>query len=88
MLPTLRIGTWKDRDVAILGVGRANLPLADYLLRAGARLTLYDRTPEQNAAASVQALARRGASLCLGEDYLKKLQGRKQRPRFLSKEKH
>lgn len=75
MLPTVRIGMWKDRDVAILGVGRANLPLADYLLRAGARLTLYDRTPKKDAAASVQALARRGASLCFGEDYLQKLEG-------------
>ncbi len=70
MLPTIRVGMWKDREVSVVGIGRANLPLADYLLSEGARVTVHDRTPRASLSAAALSLERRGARLCLGEGYL------------------
>ena len=59
MLPTIRVGMWKDREVSVVGIGRANLPLADYLLSEGARVTGYDRTPRASLSAAALSLQRR-----------------------------
>ena len=75
MLPTIRVGMWKDREVSVVGIGRANLPLADYLLSEGARVTVHDRTPRASLSAAALSLERRGARLCLGEGYLDALSG-------------
>ncbi len=75
MLPTIHVGMWKDKEVSILGIGRANLPLADYLLSAGARVTVLDRTPRERISAAALSLERRGARLRLGQGYLDALSG-------------
>lgn len=58
------------KSAALLGLGRSNLALADFLLRRGFSVTARDRRPFSALPAEAAALAARGVSFVCGDDYL------------------
>ena len=61
---------WKDRSIAVLGLGVSNRPLVRLLLKAGCSVTGCDRTPREKLDEEVLELERLGCKLSLGEGYL------------------
>ena len=60
----------RGKSAAILGLGRANLPLLDALAARGARLSVRDLRPPDALPLSPAALAARGIRLFCGKGYL------------------
>ena len=67
------LGSFKDRDVAVVGLGKSNQALARYLLREGARVTCCDRKTSSELGVAYEELTSQGVSWNLGEDYLRSL---------------
>lgn len=65
----------QGKRIAVLGIGVSNRPLVRLLLRHELAVTVYDKTPYERLDDEVLALEKGGAALCVGEDYLDKLQG-------------
>jgi UDP-N-acetylmuramoylalanine--D-glutamate ligase len=63
----------KDKRIAVVGIGVSNTPLIERLLRDGCDVTACDRSERSKLGALADDLARRGARLRLGGDYLKAL---------------
>ncbi len=66
---------WRGKRVAVIGAGISNLPLAELLLRAGARVTLRDKKSRGELGLfrgrpAADYMEEAGAVLCLGEGYL------------------
>ena len=73
MTPTEYKTAIKGKSVCVLGLGISNLPLIDFLLDAGARVTGRDKkTPEQLGEAYI-ALTVKGVKTVCGEDYLENI---------------
>ncbi len=62
-----------DKRVALLGAGVSHRPLASYLIRAGAHVTVRDRKTEEELGDSAEEMRALGVRLRCGEDYLKEL---------------
>ena len=60
----------RGKYAAILGLGRANLPLIDELTARGARVTVRDRRPPEALPLSPAALTARGIPFFCGDGYL------------------
>ncbi len=61
------------RTVAVVGLGISNLPLVDFLLKKGARVTGRDRKTCADMEAVARDLESRGVKLILGDGYLENL---------------
>ncbi len=66
---------WRDRTVAVVGLGVSNLAVMRYLANRGARLVGFDRKSEEDLGGVVDQLRDLGARLVLGPDYLERLDG-------------
>ncbi|HEX6990078.1 MAG TPA: UDP-N-acetylmuramoyl-L-alanine--D-glutamate ligase [Bacillota bacterium] len=64
---------WRGRKVAVVGLGRENVPLVRYLAGRGARITALDRKEPAHLPAAAQALAGLGVRLGGGPAYLEAL---------------
>lgn len=65
--------TFKDVQVAIVGIGRSNQALCRYLLKEGAVVTCFDRKPKEELGDTYQSLSELGVGWSLGEGYLESL---------------
>ena len=64
----------KNKKIALIGIGRSNLPLVSLFTRYGARVTVCDRKRESEVEPQdLKQILDAGAQVCLGEDYLDKL---------------
>ena len=63
------------RSVTVIGMGISNVPLIKMLLRAGVKVTVRDKASREKVADLAQELESLGATLVLGPDYLKDLDG-------------
>lgn len=59
-----------NKSCTVIGLGVSNLPLIDYLLRHGARISARDRRDRSALGEVAVDLERRGVSLVLGDGYL------------------
>lgn len=64
----------KTGETTVLGLGISNLPLIDFLLARGARITVRDKKPRETIA-QADALEAKGVRLVTGDSYLKGLGG-------------
>ena len=69
-LLTEKLVSFKDKRIAVLGLGVSNRPLVRLLLEAGCTVTGCDRTPREKLDAEVLELERLGCELRVGEGYL------------------
>ena len=69
-LLTQKLESFKDKKIAVLGLGVSNRPLVRLLLEAGCNVTGCDRTPREKLDREVLDLEALGCSLRLGESYL------------------
>ncbi|MBR5515123.1 MAG: UDP-N-acetylmuramoyl-L-alanine--D-glutamate ligase [Clostridia bacterium] len=64
---------FKDKRVAVIGMGISNLPLIQYLLKEGALVTGRDRKELSEMGENVLSLQEKGVKLICGKDYLKNI---------------
>lgn len=69
------LGSFSDKDVAVVGLGKSNQALARYLTKEGARITCFDRKTELELGGAYGELSSLGVSWSLGEGYLRPLPG-------------
>ena len=63
----------KNKKIALIGIGRSNLPLVSLFTRYGACVTVCDRKRESEVEPQdLKQILDAGAQVCLGEDYLDK----------------
>ena len=67
---TEKLASFKDKKIAVLGLGVSNRPLVRLLLEAGCTVTGCDRTPREKLEPEVLELERLGCSLSVGDGYL------------------
>lgn len=60
----------KDKKIALIGIGRSNLPLISLFSSYGAKVTACDRRSFEELGEFAQLAKDNGAELSLGEDYL------------------
>ncbi|MBE6937841.1 MAG: UDP-N-acetylmuramoyl-L-alanine--D-glutamate ligase [Ruminococcaceae bacterium] len=60
----------KGREVAVLGMGVSNLPLARLLVSRGAIVTAYDKKPPRELGQEAMELLEKGVKFVSGENYL------------------
>lgn len=58
------------KTVTLIGAGVSNMPLADFLIKRGAVLSVRDRKTENQLGERADELKKAGAKLILGENYL------------------
>ena len=63
----------KNKKVAFCGIGGSNLPLIKMFSQKGAVVSAHDRRNEAQLGENADELKAMGVTLCLGEDYLDKL---------------
>lgn len=61
------------KNVAVVGIGVSNLPLIDFLLRCGAKVTACDKKERTEIEETASKLESEGVGLKLGKDYLNAL---------------
>ncbi|HHV94738.1 MAG TPA: UDP-N-acetylmuramoyl-L-alanine--D-glutamate ligase [Firmicutes bacterium] len=61
---------WRDRKVAVIGLGVSNIPLIRYLVGEGARITVCDRQKPVELESRLAQIAGLPVSYKLGEGYL------------------
>ena len=66
---------FNGKKCQVLGYGRSNKPLIDILLKAGASVTVRDGNVKIAEDPEAKSFELRGAVFCLGENYLKGLDG-------------
>jgi UDP-N-acetylmuramoylalanine--D-glutamate ligase len=65
-LGALRLGSFRGRPVAVLGLARSGIALTRFLSDHGAHVTVYDGRPAEELAAAIEALGERRPRLLLG----------------------
>lgn len=65
--------TLKGKHVAVLGIGISNRPLIELLLRTGVNVTACDKRERSAFDGLIEELEHKGATCCLGTDYLEHL---------------
>ena len=63
------------KEVAVVGIGVSNIPLINFLVKLGARVTAFDMKNEEQLGDVATNFKSKGVKLELGEDYLDKLTG-------------
>ncbi|NMB12817.1 MAG: UDP-N-acetylmuramoyl-L-alanine--D-glutamate ligase [Firmicutes bacterium] len=66
---------WRDRKVAVIGLGISNIPLIRYLVAEGAQITVCDRQKPTEMESRLSQIAGLPVSYKLGGGYLDDLQG-------------
>ena len=61
------------KKVAVVGIGVSNLPLIDFLVDCGAKVSACDKQTRDKIEDTAALLEKKGVNLKLGEDYLTKL---------------
>lgn len=69
------LGNFKNRRVAVVGLGKSNQALTRYLHKEGAIVTCFDRKEAGSLGAAYEELSSLGVGWRLGDDYLQGLQG-------------
>lgn len=64
----------ENKKIAMCGIGISNTPLIKNFLKKGARVVACDRRTRDQLGSICDELEKAGATLSLGEDYLKKLE--------------
>ena len=64
----------ENKKIAMCGIGISNTPLIKTFLKKGARVVACDRRTREQLGPICDELEKAGATLSLGEDYLKKLE--------------
>lgn len=65
----------KGKKTAVVGIGVSNIPLINFLLELGAKVTAFDKKSEEDLGDTAKNFRAKGIALCLGENYLAKLTG-------------
>ena len=65
----------KNKNVAVVGIGVSNIPLINFLVKLGAKVTAFDKKTEEKLGAVGEEFKAIGVKLELGEDYLNNLTG-------------
>lgn len=64
-----------SKEVAVVGVGVSNIPLIEFLIDLGAKVTAFDRKTRSELLEVVNKYEKLGVKFQLGEDYLESLTG-------------
>lgn len=70
-----RLGTFKNKKVAVVGLGKSNQALTRYLHKEGADITCFDRRTAESLGEVHKELSALGVGWSLGEEYLAGLVG-------------
>lgn len=65
----------KDKNVAVVGIGISNIPLIEFLINLGAKVTAFDKKTKEDLKNVVNSYEIKGVKFQLGEGYLDKLTG-------------
>lgn len=65
----------KNKNVAVVGIGVSNIPLINFLLKLGAKVTAFDRKTKEELGDVFDDFISKGVKLELGENYLNNLTG-------------
>lgn len=65
----------KNKNVAVVGIGVSNIPLINFLLKLGAKVTAFDRKSKEELGDVFHDFISKGVKLELGENYLDNLTG-------------
>lgn len=65
----------KSKKVAVVGIGVSNIPLIDFLLKLGAKVSAFDKRTEEEIKDVALRFKNEGVKLFLGEGYLDNLTG-------------
>jgi len=65
----------KDKNVAVVGIGVSNIPLIEFLVKLGAKVTAFDRKNSDQLKEVIEKFSTMGVSFQLGENYLDNLTG-------------
>ncbi len=62
-----------NENIAVIGVGISNVPLIDFLLKNGAKVTAYDKKTPDKLGKIYEDLLSRGVRFSLGDNYLSEI---------------
>jgi UDP-N-acetylmuramoylalanine--D-glutamate ligase len=65
----------KGKNTAVVGIGVSNIPLINFLVELGAKVTAFDKKKEEQLGDLVEEFTKKGVKLSLGENYLSNLTG-------------
>lgn len=65
----------KNKNVAVVGIGVSNIPLINFLVKLGAKVTAFDKKTEEELGSIAEEFKANGVKLELGENYLNNLTG-------------
>lgn len=65
----------KNKNVAVVGIGVSNIPLINFLVKLGAKVTAFDKKSEEQLGSVAVDFKDNGVKLELGENYLDNLTG-------------
>lgn len=65
----------KNKNVAVVGIGVSNIPLINFLVKLGAKVTAFDKKTEVELGTVGEEFKAKGIKLELGENYLDNLTG-------------
>lgn len=65
----------KNKNVAVVGIGVSNIPLINFLIKLGAKVTAFDRKTKEELGEVFNDFISKGVKLELGENYLDSLTG-------------
>ncbi len=65
----------KGKNVAVVGIGVSNIPLIEFLMNLGAKITAFDKKTRENLSEVIEKYEPKGVNFQLGEGYLSKLHG-------------
>ena len=65
----------KNKNVAVVGIGVSNIPLINFLVKLGAKVTAFDKKNEVELGDITLEFKNKGVKLVLGENYLDNLTG-------------
>ena len=65
----------KEKNVAVVGIGVSNIPLINFLVKLGAKVTAFDKKTEEQLGVVGEEFKAKGVKLELGENYLNNLTG-------------
>lgn len=65
----------KEKRVAVVGIGVSNIPLINFLVKLGAKVTAFDKKTKEQLGEISEEFERNSVTLELGKNYLDKLTG-------------
>lgn len=65
----------KNKKVAVVGIGVSNIPLINFLVELGAKVTAFDRKTQEELGDIAEEFIEKGINLYLGQEYLSGLTG-------------